>query len=75
MEKLAMANGSLYWQTVTISAHFHRVTGGEGDDIRFDWVMLGMTNDDGHSYLGYADAADRIQKVGNTDEKYHGQVL
>jgi hypothetical protein len=61
--------GAYIGQTVTISAHFHRVTGGEGDDIRFDWVMLGMTNDDGHSYLGYADAADRIQKVGNTDEK------
>ena len=56
-------------QTVTISAQFDGVRSGYRSNTIMNWLMVGQTREDGHSYLGYSRADQKYQKTDTTPER------
>ena len=56
-------------QTVTISAYFEGVRPGDGSNTIMNWLMIGQTRSDGHTYLGYSREDQKYQKTTTTPER------
>ena len=60
--------GEYVGETITISAKFKHSLETNGT---FAWMMTGLTREDGHSYLGYSDASNKVQITTNKETEVY----